>query len=61
MSQSNGLRVTMGVGYVFDLPVANHNRDLISKKQKIDWRSRLGVTIKEGRLFELPVVIIIVI
>ncbi len=51
----------MGVGYQFDLPVVNHNRNLNSKEQKIDYRARLRATMGEREPIQSSVVIIIVI
>ena len=60
MSQSNGLRVTMGEGVVRSF-VVNHNRDLKSKEEKIDRGSRLRGTTGEGEPVGSIVVIVIVI
>ena len=38
----------MKEGSLFKLLIVTHNRDLNSKEEKIDWRSRLGVTMGEG-------------
>ena len=46
----------MSEGSLFALPIVNQNRDPDSEEGKIDWRSRLRVTMGEEGLFLLPIV-----
>ena len=49
MANANTIENDDGKGETRSIFCRNHNRDLISKKGKIDWRSRLRVTMGEEK------------
>ena len=47
-AQSNGLGATMGERNPIRSLLVNHNRDLKSKEEKIDWRARPAMSLSNG-------------